>query len=108
MVKIHNVSKKKLAKERRRERTSGLLEKVFGDKVEVRILPVGIDLKEKETGVFIGDVDYMMSIMGLKRAEYEPEAMEFGKKFEKEIGVLYPNLEKEFVIETDYRWGIIY
>ena len=103
MVKTHNVSKKKLAKEKRRERTSDLLKKVFGDKIEVRIFPVGIELKEKETGVLIGDVDYMMSIMELKKTRYEPMALEFGKRFEKEIGILYPNLGKEFVVETDYR-----
>ncbi len=103
MVKIKNVSEEKLAKEKRRERTSGLLKEVFGDKVEVRIIPVGIELKEKETDVFIGDVYYMQSLMELKKAGYEPKAIEFGKRFEKEIGVLYPNLVKHFIIETDYR-----
>ena len=103
MVKTKDVSEKKLATEKRRERTSDLLKKVFGDKVEVKIVPVGIELKEKKTDIFIGDVDYMRSLMGLKKAEYEPMAIEFGKRFEEEIGILYPDLGKEFVIETDYR-----
>ncbi|MCK4552891.1 hypothetical protein KAT80_01680 [Candidatus Pacearchaeota archaeon] len=103
MVKINNVSEERLAKEKRRERTSGLLKEVFGDKVEVRIIPIGIELKEKDTGIFIGYVSHMQSIMELEKEEYGSEAIEFGKRFEKEIGVLYPNLVKHFIIETDYR-----
>lgn len=103
MVKINNVTVEKLTKERRREKTSDLLKKVFGENVEVRILPVGIELRERETDVFIGSVDYMLSIMELKRAEYELKAIEFGKRFENEVGMLYRNLEKGFTIKTDYR-----
>ena len=103
MVKIKDVGEERRAKKKRRERTGGLLKEVFGDKVEVRVTPIGINLREKKTDVFIGYVNYMRSLMELKEAEYEPKAMEFGKRFEKEIGVLYPNLAKHFIIETDYR-----
>lgn len=101
MVKIIDVAEKNLVEEKRIEKISNLLKKVFGDEVEVSGFKL-INLNKKENKEFIGSFDYLGEHIDLRDAGYELEAIEFGKRYEKEIGLKYSSMNKEFTIRKDY------
>ncbi|GAG51902.1 unnamed protein product [marine sediment metagenome] len=98
MVKIIDLVEKKLIEEKRNEKISNLLKEVFGDEVEI----TGFNLNKKENKGFIGSFDYLDDAINLRDAGYESKAVEFGERYEKEIGLLYPNINPEFIIKTNY------
>lgn len=102
MVKIEDVAEKKLVEEKRIEKISNLLKEVFGDEIEFSGGLNLINLNKKENKGFICSFDYLGEFINLRNAVYESKAVEFGKRYEKEIGLMYPNLNKEFIIRTDY------
>ena len=101
MVKIIDVAEKKLAEKKRIEKISNLLKEVFGDEVEVSGFKF-INLNKKENKEFIGSFDYHCEHIDLRDDVYESKAIEFGKRYEKEIGLQYRFMNKEFTIRTNY------
>jgi len=101
MVKIIDMTEKNLIEKNRIEKISNLLKKVFGDEVEVSEFKL-INLNKKENKEFIGSFDYLGEQIDLRDAEYESKAIEFGKRYEKEIGIKHLGMNKEFTIRKDY------